>query len=225
MIEAPYTIDDSQAKGNGFRLLLQPLKNKQFIGAISVTLIWTFSTAIVGSYYSIYLLEDVQMSYSLISLVSMIAVPLNLLITPVWTKFLQRKPWHKGILLAQLICISAYILNPVVTASRPWFYVFCIGLGTVASPGLSLAHTHLTYAYMPEENRTSYISFNAVLGQIFAFLGTNVGVLFIQFSQKMSVNVLGLQMGNKQMINWISAALMLILCAYTQISVRRKLPE
>ena len=225
MKETPYTVDESQSKNTGFRLLLQPLKNKQFRNAISVTLLWTFSTAIVGSYYSIYLLEDVQMSYSLISLVSMIAVPLNLLVTPFWTKFLQRKPWHKGILLGQLICISAYVLNPVVTAARPWFYVFCIGLGTIASPGLSLAHTHLTYAYMPEENRTAFVSFNAVLGQIFAFLGTNVGVLFIQFSQKMSVNVLGLQMGNKQMINWISATLMLALCAYTQIFVRKKLPE
>lgn len=225
MKEAPYAVDESQEKHGGFRLLLQPLKNKQFISAISVTLAWTFSTAIVGSYFSIYLLEDVKMSYSLISLVSMIAVPLNLLITPFWTKFLQRKPWHKAILLANIIAIGAYVFNPVVTAARPWFYIVCIGLGTIAGPGLSLAHSHLTYAYMPEENRTSYISFNAVLGQIFSFLGTNVGVLFIQFSGDMRVNVLGAPMVSKQLINWISASLMLILTVYTQVSVRKRLPE
>ena len=223
--EAPYVTDASQAQKPGLRLLLRPLKNKQFLSAISVTLIWTFSTAIVGSYFSIYLLEDVNMSYSLISLVGMLAVPLNLLVSPMWTKVLQRKPWYKAILFSQLISIAAYALNPVVTADRTWFYMVCIGLGTIAGPGTSLAHSHLTYAYMPEENRTAYVSFNAVLGQIFSFLGTNVGVLFIQFSGNMSVNVLGLQMGNKQMINWISAALMLGLCAYTQIVVRKKLPE
>lgn len=223
--EDPYAVEENQPKGPGLRLLLRPLKNKQFLSAISVTLIWTFSTAIVGSYYSVYLLEDVHMSYSLISLAGMLSVPLNLLVSPFWTKFLQRKPWHRAILFSQLITIAAYVLNPVVIEGRAWFYIICIGLGTIASPGSSLAHSHLTYAYMPEENRTAFVSFNAVLGQIFAFLGTNVGVLFIQFSENMSVNVLGLQMGNKQMINWISAALMLALCAYTQIYVRKKLPE
>ena len=223
--ENPYAVEDGQQKSPGIRLLLRPLKNKAFLSAISVTLIWTFSTAIVGSYFSIYLLEDVHMSYSLISLVGMLSVPLNLLVSPAWTKFLQRKPWHKAILVSQLLTIAAYALNPVVTVERTWFYMVCIGLGTLASPGTSLAHSHLTYAYMPEENRTAFVSFNAVLGQIFAFLGTNVGVLFIQFSENMSVNVLGLQMGSKQMINWISAALMLMLCVYTQIFVRKKLPE
>ena len=223
--EAPYAADSTQSRPVGLKLLLRPLKNKRFLQAISVPLIWGFSAAIVGQYFSIYLLEDVHMSYSMISLAGIISLPLQLIAAPIWTKALQRKPWYKAILIGQLINISAYILHPVVTADRAWFYFICVILSAVCSPGMSLAHTHLQYTYMPEENRTAYVSCNAVLTQLASFLGANVGVWFIQFSSDLKVNILGLSMGSKQLINLVTAALMTFVCIYAQVFVRKKLPE
>ncbi len=223
--EAPYVTDSTQSKSIGLKLLLRPLKNRQFLQAISVPLLWSFSIAIVGQYFSIYLLEDVHMSYSMISLAGIISLPLQLIAAPIWTRALQRKPWHKAILTGQLINISAYILNSVVTAEWVWFYFICVILSAVCSPGISLTHSHLQYAYMPEENRTAYVSFNAVLSRLASFLGANAGVWFIQFSGDLEMNVLGLPMGSKQLINLITAGLMTFVCIYVQVFIRKKLPE
>ncbi len=212
-------------KHSSLRLLLIPIKNRAFMGSILNQVLWTFAVAISGQFFTIYLLEDVHMSYSLISLCGFISLPLTMLSTPFWTKALRQKDWMKVLAIAQLGFVVCYILNSLVTASSVFIYFLMVIISSIFSPGVNNAHGNLMYRDMSEENRTSYIGFHSILTQLATFLGNSAGIWFIGCTDGMALSLPGITMGNKQYINLASAGLVLLVVLYsvcTYIRSRKK---
>lgn len=218
--EDSYTLPTE--KKNRFHLLLTPMKDRVFLRTISNQVFWSVSVTLVGQYFSIYLLEDVQMSYSLISLGGFLSMPLALLATPIWARAMRNKDWMQVLLIAQLGTMVAYVMNAFITPDTLYIYFLCILCGGTFNPGVNIAYSNLLYRDMPEANRTAYISLHAILLQLANFLGNSTGIWFITNTRQLRLPVLGFLMGNKQYINLLTAAIMLLIALYTQASRSRR---
>lgn len=223
--EDPPAENAAAVKATPIKLMLEPLSNKPFMTAITIPLFWTLCTSVVGSFFSVYIINDIRLSYSLISLSGMISMPLRLLAMPIWSRVLQRYSWSKMLMIAQLGTALAYVLNSLVTGAVPLLYIVCIACGAVFGPGLSLNHTKLQYANMPQENRIGYIGIYSVLVQLIAFIGHNLGIWFIQFSGDKVLRIFGMDMCSKQYINLLQAVLIVIVAVFTQFFAKKKLAE
>ena len=62
-------------------LLLEPFKNKLYLRTVLVVFLWNVTANIPGSYYTVYLLKNVGVSYTYITTVNLINVPVVLLLT------------------------------------------------------------------------------------------------------------------------------------------------
>ena len=115
----------------GWKLLLEPLTNRLFMRTILIPVCFTFICGIVGQYFSIYLLEDVKMPYSVIALGGFLGTPLTLLATPIWYKAIRKMSWPKILAIAQFGNLIAYILNAFITQDTQAVYFVCIIIGSV----------------------------------------------------------------------------------------------
>lgn len=217
--EFPYETDE--AHRNGLKLMALPLGDRRFMGTVIFPVIWSFIVGIVGQYFSIYLLENIKMSYSVISLGGFFSMPAAILAAPLWHRVLQKKSWPVLLAIGLLGNAVAYICNAFITADTLLIYFFCILCGTFFDVGLNNVHSNLIYLHMPEASRTAYFSLYSILMLAGKFLGNNAGILFIRLTDSLHFRLLGFDIGNKQAISFLSAALFIVL-GVTALTLGRK---
>ena len=189
-------------------LLIKPFKEKVYLLTVCVTFLWNVTANIPGSYYSFYLLRDVGVSYSYITLISMVNVPIVLFFTPLWRKVLSRYGWFKTLYTAMSIYMLHYLVLALVTKSTIWIYPISQLVGCFFAVGINLSFTGIPYVNMPEKNQTVFIGFYSTMANFAALIGVTIGKYFILSTEHVNFSFLGMQFGNKQLIVVLTGALM-----------------
>ena len=203
-----YPYEGSNEKFTVKDLLVKPFREKRYLLTVAVTFLWNITANIPGSYYSVYLLRDVGVQYSYITLISMVNVPIVLFLTPVWRKVLSRFGWFKTLYTSMIIYLIHYLILAMVTKSTVWIYPFSQILGCIFAVGINLSFTGIPYVNMPEKNQTVFIGFYSTMANFAALLGVTTGKYFILATEEVNFTLLGLEFCNKQLIVVLTAALM-----------------
>jgi len=204
--EYPYESSGEHVKVTD--LLVKPFKEKVYLLTVCVTFLWNVTANIPGSYYSFYLLRDVGVSYSYITLISMINVPIVLFFTPLWRKVLSRFGWFKTLYTAMSVYMIHYLILALVTKSTVWIYPISQLLGCFFAVGINLSFTGIPYVNMPEKNQTVFIGFYSTMANFAALIGVTIGKYFILSTEHVNFSFLGMNFGNKQLIVVLTGALM-----------------
>ena len=204
--EYPYESSGEHVKVTD--LLIKPFREKIYLLTVCVTFLWNVTANIPGSYYSFYLLRDVGVSYSYITLISMINVPIVLFFTPVWRKALSRFGWFKTLYSAMAVYMLHYLVLALVTKSTVWIYPISQLVGCFFAVGINLSFTGIPYVNMPEKNQTVFIGFYSTMANFAALIGVTIGKYFILSTEHVNISFLGMNFGNKQLIVVLTGALM-----------------
>lgn len=54
--------------------------------SVGVGVLWSFAANIPSSFYTVYLLQNVQVSYTYITALSLLNIPCMMIFTPLWRK-------------------------------------------------------------------------------------------------------------------------------------------
>ncbi len=207
MKEYPYS---QEGRGATLRdIVVKPFREKKYLMTVLLACMWHFTANIPGSYYSVYLLREVGVSYSFITLVSMLNVPVLLFLTPVWRRLLTRISWFKMLGIAMGLYSLHLVGLSYVTPRSLFLYPVTLLWAYVLAVGINLSFTNIPYVNIPEKNQTIYIAFYSTMANAMALLGAAVGRQFIAATAGMSFRLPGLAMGNKQTLMLLVFALML----------------
>ena len=197
--EEPYP--ESKRGHSAKGLLTGLVKEKTYLFTVAVVFMWQVSANIPGSYFSVYLLNDLNASYKFISLISAFQVPLILVMTPVWKKVLKKVGWMRTLYLAMGIFSLQYIAMALVNSQNyKWLYTGGTLLSYFFSLGISLAFTGIPYVNMPKENQTVFFGFYQTCTYVAALIGQSVGKRFILGMGDRVTPMLGMPMCGKQLI-------------------------
>ena len=203
MREDPY--EQSGQKLNLFNLLIRPFKERKYLRTVGIAFLWSMMANIPGSYYSVYLLRNVEASYSFINIVSMLNVPVLVLLTPVWSQFLRRFSWLKTCNVSiALYALNYLLLGLVNKGNYLWLYPTAQIYAFVLTTGINLSFTNIPYINIPRQNQTIYIGFYSTMCNLGALLGVTLGRQFVTMTE--SLVLLGA--GNKQLLMYATFLLM-----------------
>ncbi len=208
MKEYPYEQDANKTRI--IDLFVRPFKEKRYLMTVIMACMWHFTANIPGPYYTVYLLKNLGVSYSFITLVSMLNVPVLIFLTPVWRNMLRSISWFKMLAMAMLAYLLHYVGLSFVTASSMWLYPLVLLWAYIVAIGINLAFTNIPYIDIPQKSQTVFIGFYSTMANLFALLGSVVGREFIARTETLSVNVIGTPMINKQVLMLLVAAFMLV---------------
>ena len=207
-----YPYESNTSKFTIKDLFTEPFKHKKYLFTVAVVFLWCFAANIPGSYYTVYLLRDLEVSYSYITVISMFNIPIVLLLTPLWRKVLTKCGWFKTLYLSLAVYLTHYVLLALVTKGTLFIYPISQILAYVFAIGINLAFTGIPYVNMPEKNQTVFIGFYSSISNLAALLGVTLGKYFVLFTEEMKLNIFGFVFGNKQALVLLTGLLLVGAC-------------
>ena len=188
-----------------------PFKTKVYLPTVFIPFLWNMAVNMMGSYFSIYLLNDLHLSFSFISIIIMFNIPITILLTPVWKRIFNKFGWFKTMAFAMLIYSMRFPMQGFVTASTRWLYPVEQGWTMVFGLGINIINSGIAYINLPEENRTVYLAFYSTVNTLASLIGAALSKAFIMRTQNVHIKLFGLDFCNKQLLSFVIFAI--ILCA------------
>ncbi len=199
--------DQSGQKVNLINLMVLPFREKKYLRTVGIAFLWSMIANIPGAYYSVYLLRDVEVSYSFINVVNMLNVPILILLTPLWSRFLRKFSWLKTCNVAIALYALHYLLLSMVTKGNyMWLYPAALIYAFILMVGINLSFANIPYINIPKQSQTLYIGFYSTMCNLGALLGVTFGRQFVTMSE--SLTLFGA--GNKQLLMALVFLLMAI---------------
>lgn len=218
--EHPYA--QSGAKRVDLRTLFVPLKNRPFLRVIMIYVIYSFIAGLIGNYFQVYLLEIVDMSYTMISLSGVLSLPLVLLLSPAWSYLLRKFSWRRVMPVALTGVALGYFFNTLITESTQIFHIVCCVIYASFYVAVGIIFAFLPYVNMPQTNRTSYISFFTISGSVAGLLGHLAGMLFMRLASGLEYTLFGLKITSYQSLNLLQTVGFLLLALYSVYAARKE---
>ena len=219
-----FAYDSEEKTAVRLSVLLEPIRNKPFFRMILLPCLWALLNGMIGNYFNLHLIENVKMSYTVISSAIFINTPMILLITPIWTKILRQNDWIKSLAWGILGFSLAWCCNVLISPQAPVFYFIAIIVGFLFSPGINMVNTNLIYVHMPKENRTAYFAFYSLMTTVFTFIGQAFGTWFITATTAVRFTLFGIEIVNLQLISAVAAFFAVIFAATLLIAKARCTP-
>jgi len=190
-----------------------PIKNKGFLQLVLIGVAYNFTVTIQGQYFVVYLLEEAKMSYTFYTFMTIFALPILLIMLPVWNKLIKRLGWFYALALSLILYAFPQLFNMLITEQTVWIYpILCIYTNFV-SPGLTLGMSNLPFMRMPEESKSSCLAFYSTAVSLAGFAGAFFGKYFVQWTEGKYLHLFGFAIGNRLYHFFISFTLLVILAA------------
>lgn len=191
-------------------MLTLPFKAPRYLLTVMLILIYSFGANFPGSYFTAYLLEDVGLSYALISGITLASIPIYLLVYPIWSQIIRRTSWLKTLAIATVLYLTPYLLNAFTTEAHWFLYPVSAISAYFFAPGITLVFANLPYMGIPETNQTSYIAFYSTVNNLSGFLASTVSRFFVTATTGIGIRFLGLTFQNRQFVNFIPCVSLLL---------------
>ncbi|MGI6240187.1 MAG: hypothetical protein ACOYI5_11260, partial [Christensenellales bacterium] len=173
-----------------------------------VTFLWNVAANLPGAYFTVYLLRDLGVSYSYITIISMLNIPVTLFLTPIWRKALAKNGWFKTLYRSIAVYLVHYLVLAFVTGRTLFLYPVSQILAYVFAVGINLSFTGIPYVNMPEKRQTVFIGFYSSASNFAALLGVTLGRYFVVSTDAFRFELFGMTFVNKQVLVAIAAVLL-----------------
>lgn len=195
-----YDYESSGEKINLKDLFTKPFKEKNYLCSVAVALLWSFAANMPSSFYTVYLLQNVKVSYTYITALSLLNIPCMIIFTPLWRKVLNKyNSWFKTIQLALMGYLLHYVVLSLVTPSNYlWMYPLALVIAYPTGAGITLGFTNVPYLNIPKQNGTIFIAFYSTSCNVVAFLAVLLSRTIISRTEGTVLNIFGVPMINKQ---------------------------
>ena len=191
-------------------LVVYPFREKKYLLTVLMACTWHFVANLSGPFYTVYLLQELEVSYAYLTLIAMANVPILILMTPFWRRVVTRLSWFRTLGISMLLYAVAYVMLALITKPTLWLYPLSQVWGYLLASGINLSFTNIPYVNMPSHSQTLFIAFYSAVSNLAAMLGITVGRALIAGTADYAGNFLGVPMGNKQLLVLVIAILMSI---------------
>ena len=201
----------SHIKLNLKSIFILPLKEKKYMPSVIAAVVWSFTANFTGMYFSAYMLKQVQVEYSFLNFVNLLGIPVLILTTPFWNKFIAKHSWFKSLIFTMIVFLFHHLSIAFVTKQTLWIYPISLVIYFAVVPGLNIIFSSIPYLNIPETNQTNYIAFYTTVSTVAALIGISAGRLFMLNTEGVSLNILGMQMVNNQYLLILNAGVTLLM--------------
>ena len=210
MREYPY-----ESVGQKLRLadvFTKPFKDKIYMRSVAIGVLWSFVANIPSSFYTVYLLQNIKVSYTYITALTLLNIPCMIFFTPLWRRLIGRdRSWFKVIQIAMSGYLVHYVILSLVTVQNYHFmYPLTLLIAYPLGSGITLGFANVPYINMPKQNGTIYMALYSTSCNVAAFLAVMLSRSIMRNTDGVTYQILGTMMINKQFYLLLVAGLMLL---------------
>lgn len=203
-----------------------PLSNKRFMLIMSVYALHQIVGCLINSVVNTWLLESVNVSYAYISFINMTPIFFMLPTSALWGRFVRRHGNLSTLALMEGIQAMALLAHAFMTESNYlWVMTIVKLIQNCIYLGVNISVSSLIYIALPEEDRTSYLSFYQILSNVTLLLSLSIGTWVVAAMGDRVVTILGYSFASVPLLFLIQTIGFLILPVYVRWVGKKVEPE
>ncbi len=183
-------------------------------GFLIMTLIcalWGLIVAIPGLFYNNYLINDLGLGYTFISVCSFLYLPFMFLMMPYWTMKVHQYGWLTTLWRVSIMYLIPYALYVFVFENTSYLYVVAVLIVHCISPANSLVFSNLPYLKLPEDQQIGCLALHNGVCFLSSFLGSLIGKWFVNAAAGLHVSLPWGTIGTPQLLYALSIQFLIIL--------------
>ena len=178
------------------KAIQMPLTDQNYRNILIFFLLWSVASNFASPFFSIYMLENLGLSYFYITVMNMVA---NL-----WGKAADSYSWRLVTLGSIFMLGVAYIGWGLLTKENCIYWLPVVqAVSGVAWGGINIATFRMQFAFAPLEHRVSYVSFCSTMVGFVGFFSSMLGSTFVALAK--DIRILNIPVDNIQMVFILSA--------------------
>lgn len=191
-----------------FSLFLQPLKDANFLTLIIFVSLWMFAIQIAAPFYGVFMIENLNISFSNITIFGTFATLATLFMMKIWGPISDRLGNKPVIIVSGWILI---IVPFIWILALPGKYYMPVLIAHILSgafmAGAALSQFNILIKLSPKEGRSVYLALFAAITGIVGSVAPIVGGSLSDVLKRLNFNIGGYDISNLQMIFVISSLL------------------
>jgi len=192
------------------QIVTVPLKHKKYLRSVLIIFLWNFVGNTCGSYFSVYLLDTLQMSYSFMNICSALYVPIVTLMGPLWARYINRTSWLSALYKVMFIYGIIHVTHAFVMDGFEWFYIVVALLCHLFSPAINIIISNMSFYHLPRESQSVCLPFSATFTYIGAMCGTGYAILFMTLFEDLQFSLLGMTFYAPQIMTVITGVFIFV---------------
>ncbi|NLB81837.1 MAG: MFS transporter, partial [Clostridiaceae bacterium] len=186
------------------------IANKSFRPILIVGILYNFGIQIFTPYFGIYLVGDLKVSYTLISVVTFVVGIARAFAARQWGKFSDKTSWAYIFRFAVIIlAVSHIIYSLLVESNVAWLYPLNSFFGTVGWAAIGIALFNVRYDFAPIKGRAIYLGFSDAFTGVLGFFGVFIGSLIMELTQNINMQISGFDIRPQQLLALLSGTMLL----------------
>jgi Na+/melibiose symporter-like transporter len=196
--------------------------NKKFRRVAVMGMLYSFIIFMVGPYYRVFIVSEMNMSYSYVNLISFLAFIEHILVLRFWGRMGDSKSWGS-------VCAWAFMTVSIGTAficfmnrgNAPVMHVFYELISNIgySVTGMALLNWQLLDA--PKDKQTMYIGTTNAINGIVGFAGVFAGTALMKLADSMKLSLFGLRIVGVHLMALV-AVIIFFMCAIYILRIKEK---
>lgn len=209
----PSSSELEEESPENFRVLLEPLLDRNFLRAVLFVGFWTFATGISGSLYSVFMINKLRLSYTEISIYNALFMITSIVGYRAWAVLVDRfgsKPVLQIVLMPAALLPLLWIFNQPGSGEH-YLVPIVLMLSGVLYSGIGVAITPLQYGLLPEgKRRPYYLATWSTVVNLLGAMGPLLGSILAAYFRNVEFQVGIFPIGNLQILFAIGAGVSMI---------------
>ena len=186
------------------KAIQMPLTDQNYRNILIFFLLWSVASNFASPFFSIYMLENLGLSYFYITVMNMVASVARIAAANLWGKAAESYSWRLVTLGSIFMLGVAYIGWGLLTKENCIYWLPVVqAVSGVAWGGINIATFRMQFAFAPLEHRVSYVSFCSTMVGFVGFFSSMLGSTFVALAK--DIRILNIPVDNIQMVFILSA--------------------
>lgn len=187
------------------KAIQMPLTDQNYRNILIFFLLWSVASNFASPFFSIYMLENLGLSYFYITVMNMVASVARIAAANLWGKAADSYSWRLVTLGSIFMLGVAYIGWGLLTKENCIYWLPVVqAVSGVAWGGINIATFRMQFAFAPLEHRVSYVSFCSTMVGFVGFFSSILGSTFVALAK--DIRILNIPVDNIQMVFILSAS-------------------
>lgn len=203
-----------------------PLSNKKFRLTMLIYGLYIFSFNMATSVQHTWMLESVGTGYLYINVINFLYCFFIVGTTGFWSRFTKKHGTFKAMAFSLLFQAPTFLFYSLTTADN---YMIMLTIARLSMHAVSLSVTiplnHLMYVNTPEADRTNYLSFHTIVGNITIFLGMSFGTYIVAAMGDSTWSFFGHPMGGVPTVLLLKGTFHALLAVFILLNLKRVQPD
>lgn len=159
-----------------FSDLARPLRDKTYRKIMAFLPMWFFAVNFSNAFISVYMLQGLGMSHTVITLVATVASGAGMAGTWFWGRLADKTSWNRIMILAGSMVGAAYLCWGLVRPGSHWAAALVLqAILGACSGSFNMASTNLQFSCSPREGKTLYLGVGAAVSNLTGYAAALLG--------------------------------------------------